>query len=592
MKRRGMAFLAALGTALLSAPFTLADGEQAKVDELERRIREIEAKVAERNKKADESAARARELNAKADEFRRTAGERGRAFGDQRGRADREKRRLDGNSRTSDDARRRIADLEKRIVESKASVKSLDDIRRKAVNEEQVEKLRRASKAQADIQERIDILRKILASDEPEQQKLAQENRQENKLVTQNAAEMKMCDAYELAKSIEAAITESYKDLKATQTAIERKMSFEAAQKITDVAKAVRMEANREAIEDNPRTKEALDAQKVAQAEVVRETDNIVETAVAMMQEAMSIVRPDDPSKAQSPNSNAKSVQWLKEEDFEQRAQEDAQRERLEQLQEAAEYQVAITEAAAENEDERAKDLTKVMEDAEEVKKNTETAQSADAQKPDQSKGSPVSGGLAKLDGRMGELVGGNVIRFTEDPTKDGIPAKWMYVQDWYVIGPFPNPNRVNIRRKFPPESVVDLDATYVGKDGKTVKWEFMQAKNSNPAETWRNDLKPEVVPFTAEEYGIWYAYAEVFSDVACDRWIAVGSDDRSDIWVNDVPVWGSSNKLKQWRVDEGYRRIRLNKGRNRILARVENGWHAFGWSVCISLEDGDPAAK
>ena len=592
MKRRGMAFLAALGTALLSAPFTLADGEQAKVDELERRIREIEAKVAERNKKADESAARARELNAKADEFRRTAGERGRAFGDQRGRADREKRRLDGNSRTADDARRRIADLEKRIVESKASVKSLDDIRRKAVNEEQVEKLRRASKAQADIQERIDILRKILASDEPEQQKLAQENRQENKLVTQNAAEMKMCDAYELAKSIEAAITESYKDLKATQTAIERKMSFEAAQKITDVAKAVRMEANREAIEDNPRTKEALDAQKVAQAEVVRETDNIVETAVAMMQEAMSIVRPDDPSKAQSPNSNAKSVQWLKEEDFEQRAQEDAQRERLEQLQEAAEYQVAITEAAAENEDERAKDLTKVMEDAEEVKKNTETAQSADAQKPDQSKGSPVSGGLAKLDGRMGELVGGNVIRFTEDPTKDGIPAKWMYVQDWYVIGPFPNPNRVNIRRKFPPESVVDLDATYVGKDGKTVKWEFMQAKNSNPAETWRNDLKPEVVPFTAEEYGIWYAYAEVFSDVACDRWIAVGSDDRSDIWVNDVPVWGSSNKLKQWRVDEGYRRIRLNKGRNRILARVENGWHAFGWSVCISLEDGDPAAK
>ena len=81
-----------------------------------------------------------------------------------------------------------------------------------------------------------------------------------------------------------------------------------------------------------------------------------------------------------------------------------------------------------------------------------------------------------------------------------------------------------------------------------------------------------------------------MFSDVACDRWIAVGSDDRSDIWVNDVPVWGSSNKLKQWRVDEGYRRIRLNKGRNRILARVENGWHDFGWSVCISLEDGNPA--
>ena len=181
-------------------------------------------------------------------------------------------------------------------------------------------------------------------------------------------------------------------------------------------------------------------------------------------------------------------------------------------------------------------------------------------------------------------------IRFTENPAKDGIPAKWAYVQDWYVIGPFPNPNRVNLRRKFPPESVVDLDATYVGKDGKTIKWEFMQAKNATPAESWRGDLKPEVVPFTAEEYGIWYAYAEVISDISCDRWIAVGSDDRSDIWVNDVPVWGSSNKLKSWRVDEGYRRIRLNKGRNRILVRVENGWRLLGWSVCISLEDGNPA--
>ena len=66
---------------------------------------------------------------------------------------------------------------------------------------------------------------------------------------------------------------------------------------------------------------------------------------------------------------------------------------------------------------------------------------------------------------------------------------------------------------------------------------------------------------------------------------------------MNDVPVWGSSNKLKSWRIDEGYRRIRLEKGRNRILARVENGWHMLGWSVCISstkanLATGSSAAN
>ena len=167
-----------------------------------------------------------------------------------------------------------------------------------------------------------------------------------------------------------------------------------------------------------------------------------------------------------------------------------------------------------------------------------------------------------------------------------------MYVQDWYVIGPFPNPNRVNIRRKFPPEAVVDFDATYIGKGGRTVKWEFMQTCNFKPRkwEWWHSDRRAELVPYTSEEYGIWYAYAEVFSDIECDRWIAVGSDDRSDIWLNDAPIWGSSDKLKSWRIDEGYRRVHLKKGRNRILARVENGWHLIGWSVCISLEDGTPA--
>ena len=567
-----------------------ADGEQQRVDELEQKIREMEQRMAEQSKRADEAAAKARELNAKADEFKRTAGERGRTFNEQRDRAAREQRRADSNARAADDAKRRIADIEKKIVERKASVKNLDGIRRANVNEEQVDKLRRASKAQADIQARIDLLRKILETDEPELQKLAQENRQENSLVTKNTATMKMVDAYEVAKEIEAAITESYKDIKATQTAIERKMSYEAAQKITDVAKAVRMEANREAIEDNPRTKEALDAQKVAQSEVVRETDNIVETVVAMMEEAMELVRPDDPSKAEVKRTSPKTVQWLQEKDFEKRAQEEERNERLAEMQAAADYQVAITAAAAENEEERAKDLTKVMEDASEVKKNTELAEAESAQKADDRSASMPSGALAQLDGRMPELVGGNVIRFTEDATKDGIPAKWLYVQDWYVIGPFPNPDRVNLRRKFPPESVVDLDATYVGKDGRTIKWEFMQARNATPKESWRSDLKPEVVPRNAAEYEIWYAYAEVFSDIACDRWIAVGSDDRSDIWINDVPVWGSSNKLKQWRVDEGYRRVHLKKGRNRILARVENGWHLIGWSVCISLEDGTPA--
>ena len=575
MNRR-IVFAAALAALLLPAGFASA----GEVEDLERRIRETEERIAQQKKKAEEASARAKELDAKARDARRLAAEKGGEAGAQGRRADGEKRRVDANVRAAENAKRQIADLEKKVADRKKGVQNLQDIRARNVNDEQVDKLRRASKAQDDIAARIALLREILENDEPDPVKLAAENRAENPLVTQNTAAMALADAYEMAKELENAITETYKDIKATQTAIDRRMDFEA-------------------LEDTPRTKEALDAQKVAQTEVLREADNMVETAVAMMKEALEIVQPDQKTADDMvQNTSPKTIEWMTEKDFEERDREEARKERLEEMAAAADFQVAITEAAAENEEVRAKDLTKVMEDAEETAKEdtaeTEAAEAAETAPPASPAAAVASasalavpGQIQPPDPRDPALVGGNIIRF--QPDAPGDPAKWMYVRDWYSIGPFPNPDRINIQRKFPPESVVDLDATYVGKDGRTIKWEFMQTRNTPPRE-WHPEGPATAIPPNAEEYGIWYAYAEVFSDVACDRWIAVGSDDRSDVWVNDMPVWGSSNKLKSWRIDEGYRRIHLEKGRNRILARIENGWYGMSWSLCISLEDGELA--
>ncbi len=591
---RTRALFAALAAAVLA--FHAVPARADEVDDLERKIRETEERIAQQRKKADDAAARAKELDAKARDARRLAAEKGGEADSQRKRADREKFRLDRSIRAAEDGRKRIADGEKELGNRQTRVQNLENIRKRNVNAEQVDKLRRASQAQDDIAARLALLREILENDEPDPVPLAPAVRTENALVTKDATAMELADAYELAKEIEVAITESYKDIKATQTAIDRRMDFESAQKITDVAKAVRLEADRAALEDTPRTKEALDAQKVAQTEVVREANNIVETAVAMMEEALEIVQPDDGAQDPVRNTSPKTIQWMTEKDFEERDREEARKERLEEMAAAADFQVAITEAAAESEEDRAKDLTKVMEDAAEVAKNTAEAEAADAEetkpadpaKDVSSVARSVAGTLETPDPRKRNLAAGNIIRFAPDEASGATPAKWMYVQDWYAIGPFPNPDRVNIRRKFPPESVVDLDATYVGKDGRTIRWEFMQTRNAPPRQSWEGDTRAAAIPPNAEEYGIWYAYAEVFCDVACERWIAIGSDDRSDVWINDVPVWGSSNKLKSWRIDEGYRRIRLEKGRNRILARIENGWMNLCWSLCISLADGE----
>ena len=486
---------------------------------------------------------------------------------------DQAKRESQNAQRQMNEAKSRQARAEKKLPELLKKQAELAKVKETRATEAQIKDLEKAESAQKRLNKEIETLKAVLASDSAELKKLAQEeNRQENRLVDEQAAQLSMSKAYELAKQLESAIAESYKDIKATETAISKKMSFEAAQKITDVAKPERLVADAAALESKPRTKEALDKQKQAQTEVVREADNMVEATVAMMNEAMEIVMGKDSSAQMVTKEKPKAVKRLEEKDLADRSSEEAMAERMAAMEAEAEYQLKLENAAVEDSNEKAKDLSELM--AEDNAKAGENGSLTGA-----------NPGPPELKGGDLALLPGNVMSIGPD-AKDAIPAKWMYVNSWHVIGPFPNPNRVNLRRKFAPESKVDLDATYIGKDGRVLKWEFCQAKNAKPPQPWMADWRAEVIPEKKEEYSIYYAYAEVFFDRDCDRWVAIGSDDRSDVWLNDVPIWGSSNKLKAWTLAEDFRRVHFKKGRNRILARVENGHWNCGWSLCISVED------
>ena len=157
----------------------------------------------------------------------------------------------------------------------------------------------------------------------------------------------------------------------------------------------------------------------------------------------------------------------------------------------------------------------------------------------------------------------------------EGAPgADWMQVDSWYWIGPFPNPGRKNIHTPFGPEQGVDLDAEYTGLNGQPLRWKFRQSKSG------------VLLPPHPQEYTVYYAYAEVASDRDRDVWIAVGSDDASTMYLNNQIVWISTDTLKGWNPGEGLRRVHFNKGRNRFLFRLENGWRLLGMSVAISLRD------
>jgi len=190
----------------------------------------------------------------------------------------------------------------------------------------------------------------------------------------------------------------------------------------------------------------------------------------------------------------------------------------------------------------------------------------------------PLAGRSPKdvVPGRVVIMRGTRPTVFVSDKkskTSKWVRANWMYVDSWYTIGPFPNPGRKNIDTQFPPESVIDLNAVYAGKDGRKLKWEFVNSSN------------PMVEPAGDEPYGIYYAYTDLWFEEAMDLLIAVGSDDNSRLWIEGKPVWISGRKLKAWRADEGYRTVHFKKGLNRVLYRVENGWRETAYSLLICLD-------
>lgn len=152
-------------------------------------------------------------------------------------------------------------------------------------------------------------------------------------------------------------------------------------------------------------------------------------------------------------------------------------------------------------------------------------------------------------------------------------PAPWIAPDVWYIIGPFPNRWRSQIETSFPPEVEIDRDATYEGRDGRPLAWEYVRTRQLN------------VRPPDMADFGVYYAYTEINCATPIDCWLAIGSDDYSKVWLNGFLIWSGSKNEKVWNATEGFRRVHFQQGVNRILYRLENGINACEFSLLIALE-------
>jgi hypothetical protein len=165
--------------------------------------------------------------------------------------------------------------------------------------------------------------------------------------------------------------------------------------------------------------------------------------------------------------------------------------------------------------------------------------------------------------------------------------ANRIFLDTWYVIGPFAAHGRGSIDAVHPPERGLDLDAVYYGKNDEPIRW------------NWQQEASYPFVPRPRAENAVYYAYTEVDVDREMDMWMAIGADDDSKLWFNDRLVWISgegddkpwyrmpfysmTTELATRNLTEGQRKLHFHKGRNTILLKLYNGMNLMFFSVVLS---------
>ncbi len=397
-------------------------------------------------------------------------------------------------------------------------------------------------------------------------------------------------ELYEMAVEAEKGIAEKYKGIRAAEAATIRQIPIQEAAKSIQLANPQR-----------PGLDPALASQNIEGAQDLREHNEAMEKALAQMESMVSLARG---MAYEAQNRSGGQTAKVSVADLKTQALENRQ----------------LTAAATESAAGAAADLTEMMKNMQGGPFSGEggppSVEMGNAESGSAGSGAPGAGtsGAAAADGKggsgkpgqassgpgSGQGAGGRGVGAGygfRTPGDYGLPSvgepldsipgrkvhgqgqgsgsKWMFIDTWYVIGPFPNPQRRNIDTKFPPETVIDLDAAYLGKDDQPVRWEFYQASRA------------QMRPPHEEPYAIYYAYTNLWFDEERDMWIAVGSDDYSKLWINNMLVWASGSVQKNWKPNEGYRKVHFKKGLNRVLYRIENGQNACIYSLMLNMSAG-----
>jgi hypothetical protein len=160
----------------------------------------------------------------------------------------------------------------------------------------------------------------------------------------------------------------------------------------------------------------------------------------------------------------------------------------------------------------------------------------------------------------------------------------FRFLREFAIIGSFPLELKeetdavipAGFERPYPPETKIDLGATYDGMAGP-VRWQFVRA---------RLDADLNLLQYLApSKNAVAYAAATIVAPRAMETTIGLGSNDGARVWLNGSLIF-SKHMGRTASPNQNLIPVSLRAGANTVLVKIEN-WGAR-WDLYLSVRDPD----
>ncbi len=158
------------------------------------------------------------------------------------------------------------------------------------------------------------------------------------------------------------------------------------------------------------------------------------------------------------------------------------------------------------------------------------------------------------------------------------LPRHFGFLMDWHLLGPFDNQARRGFDTPFPPESALDLAASFQGKETKpgqdpTIRW----IPYSTPSEFGVVDFNQPIGMFK-EVTG--YAATTFHSPTAQPAEIRLGSKNAWKLWLNGQLIFGRDEYHRGMKIDQYRFPVTLQVGPNALLLKLCQNEQTETWTV------------